>query len=206
MLEGGVGASGHGEPGPQGPPGEPGPQGEPGPPGKGLNPHLAHVCAINWAHGEYASTERIREEGLLIAFDQGVRLGDVHRHSFVLLAERQDEDDAVCWCELLAKSVQGIALLLDEETGQIRGIDPHGCEGPDDLVNGAQFLPASPLGPGTYRVVLKGDMIRDEFCRGLDADHLPPWLPERPTGNWVQGGTFESWFTVAAQVEKAQGA
>ncbi len=72
---------------------------------------------------------------------------------------------------------------------------------PDDLVNGAQFLPANPLRPGEYRLVLKGDMVRDELCRAADANHLPPWLPERHTGDWVEGGTFESWFRIGQKGE-----
>ena len=30
----------------------------------------------------------------------------------------------------------------------------------------------------------------------LQADHLPEWLPKRKTGDGVEGGTFESWFTI----------
>jgi hypothetical protein len=45
-------------------------------------------------------------------------------------------------------------------------------------------------------VIVKGDFIRDKDGRALDADHLPKWLPNRKTGDGVEGGTFESWIIV----------
>ena len=43
---------------------------------------------------------------------------------------------------------------------------------------------------------MKGDFIRDEKGLAVDADHLPPWLPNHGTGDGVEGGTFESWFRI----------
>ena len=49
----------------------------------------------------------------------------------------------------------------------------------------------------TIRICLKGDFVRDtKKERALDGNHLPPWLPKRPTGDGIEGGTFESWFTL----------
>jgi DNA-binding beta-propeller fold protein YncE len=206
MLDSGVGAAGRGEPGPPGPAGKSGEKGDPGKPGLGLKPDLAHICAINWPHGDYADPELLRRQGLLIAFDRPVRLGDIHRHSFLLLVEQWNSDSPVsCWCEARAERVKGLRLIVDEQTCEIRGIDPDPCEDADDLVNGAQFIPIASLSAGEYRVMLKGDLIRDDQCRGLDADHLPPWLPERHTGDWVEGGTFESWFIIGPLGENQPG-
>jgi len=45
---------------------------------------------------------------------------------------------------------------------------------------------------------VNGDFIRDKNNRGVDANHLPPWLSGgRPTGDGVEGGTFESWLVVS---------
>jgi hypothetical protein len=82
--------------------------------------------------------------------------------------------------------------------------------GPD--VNGyangvAGFITTSPkTNPnGQFRVIVKGDFIRDANGHAVDGDHLPgdltpPWVPESPTayitGDGIEGGTFESWFTV----------
>jgi hypothetical protein len=56
-------------------------------------------------------------------------------------------------------------------------------------VNGAIFVPPKleKLGPGTYRVVLKGDLIRGQFG-AVDAN----FLLQLPSGDGIVGGTFES--------------
>ena len=42
-----------------------------------------------------------------------------------------------------------------------------------------------------------GDLVRDRRTRrGIDANHLPPWLPARRTGDCIEGGMFHSWFSV----------
>src|SRR5439155_576088 len=71
---------------------------------------------------------------------------------------------------------------------------------PNVAVNGAQFRPGLDFVENQeYRVLLKGNFIRDaKNEKGIDADHLPPWLPNRPTGDGTEGGTFESWFVTAA--------
>ena len=75
--------------------------------------------------------------------------------------------------------------------------------------------------PGEYRVVIKGDFVLGEkeielpdgriVHAALDADHLGPGLkgpslvpsdippglnPRCPTGDGIEGGTFESWFWI----------
>jgi competence ComEA-like helix-hairpin-helix protein len=66
---------------------------------------------------------------------------------------------------------------------------------PDELATGARFLPARPFEPDReYRVMVKGDFIRDQDGRAVDANHLPKWLPDERTGDGVEGGLFESWF------------
>jgi len=44
--------------------------------------------------------------------------------------------------------------------------------------------------------VVVGDFIRDRNKRAVDGNHLPPWVPNRPSGDGIEGGTFESWFQV----------
>ena len=56
---------------------------------------------------------------------------------------------------------------------------------------------------GLVRIRVKGDFIRGRHAvtgklHSVDADHLAPWLHGRRSGDGVEGGTFESWFTVAA--------
>ncbi len=215
--QGGGGRGPKGDKGDKGDPGEKGEKGDPGPtgpkgdkgdkgdPGDGLNLDLTHICGISWDHAEQLKRANLQNPGLLVAFDRPVRNGDIHALSFFVLFPKQDAGAAIstCWCMLQAKTISGVDLKV--EPGQVPGT----CEilgieqvprSPDDFVNGALFLPANPnlLPAGLYRVVLKGDFIRDKEKRGIDANHLPVWLPNRRTGNGVEGGAFESWFTLAA--------
>jgi hypothetical protein len=175
---------------------------------------FAHICAINWVHPtpplivdgkdnptNITSINNLKDNGVLIAFDRPVLNGDIHRHSFmVLVKHRDDQSRTDCWCELPIGRVGGVQFERDCEILS----DFTETNDPNATVNGAQFLPGR-LGfveKQEYRVILKGDFIRDaKNEKGIDADHLPPWLPKRPTGDGTEGGTFESWFvTVAPQV------
>ena len=196
------GTGGRGEPGHDGAQGIPGEKGEKGGPGEGLNRHLTHICAINWEHGGTYDSQHFANAGLLVAFDRPVRVGDIHRHSFIVSTELPQANNVTMWCEVNAKEVHGIPLYLDDETCEIEGIDPRRYEDPDDLVNGALFKFNEPLALGDYRITIKGDFIRDEHGHPVDADHMAPWLPALPSGDWVGGGTFESWFTIVKSGSK----
>jgi hypothetical protein len=139
------------------------------------------------------------EDGLLIAFSYNIRAGDINSHTFQVLVHHEEEG-LICWCELPAKHIRGVKLELTEGpngTCVIEGIE-QAHPNPNEWVNGALFRPNEiPL--GTLRIVLKGDLIQDEQGQGVDANHLPPWLPNRPSGDGVEGGTFESWLIVEAE-------
>ena len=167
---------------------------------------FAHICAINWVHPtpplnnptNITPRDNLNRDGVLIAFDRPVLNGDIHRHSFiVLIKHRDDQSNTDCWCELPIKRVGGVKFERDCEI--LSGFEE--TNEPNAAVNGAQFRPGLDFLPNQeYRVLLKGDFIRDaKNEKGIDADHLPPWLPNRPTGDGTEGGTFESWF-VTAQV------
>jgi hypothetical protein len=50
----------------------------------------------------------------------------------------------------------------------------------------------------SYRVLLRADMIRDEKGDfAVDGNHIFGAVPQRRSGNGVQGGSFESWFGIA---------
>jgi len=155
---------------------------------------LTHICAINWDHGKQTSIAKIRAQGFLIAFDRPVLNSDLHRHSFIVLANSTPTQSVfVCWCELLGE-VQGGNFTPPCNIGSEFKREGN----PNALVNGARFFsPSLPnLPSGDYRIVVKGDFIRDLNGKGVDANHLPKWLPVEPTGDGVEGGTFESWVTV----------
>jgi hypothetical protein len=166
---------------------------------------FAHICAINWVHptppldnaANITPVNNLNENGVLIAFDRPVLNGDIHRHSFMVLFKQQIvELGPDFWFELPFDRVGGVQFVGDCEI--LSDFDP--TDDPNAAVNGAQFVSA--LGfrlNQEYRVLLKGDFIRDARNeKGIDADHLPPWLPNRPTGDGTEGGTFESWFITGA--------
>jgi len=212
---GGVGGGPAGPPGPVGPAGPVGPVGPAGPLGPvgpaGLmgpvgpagpgadDPDLTRICAINWSHPDplnpktsKTSLSALREDGLRLAFSGSVLNGDIHPHSFmVLMAHADREQQLQCWCEVPGELA---GLEFDKNCDVTAPFKPR--SGPGDPVNGLRFQPAMGWIAGTtYRVVLKGDLVRDAKTRkAIDANHLPPWLNKRPTGDGKEGGTFESWF------------
>jgi competence ComEA-like helix-hairpin-helix protein len=134
----------------------------------------------------------VSKDGLLIAFDRPVRNGDIHRHSFIVqIGDFNPDLGTICWCDLNPESLTGVRYPEDcQITPEFQVVFD-----PDELANGARFLPARPFEPDRqYRVMVKGDFIRDQDGRAVDADHLPKWLPDERTGDGMEGGLFESWF------------
>jgi len=193
-----------GDPGPAGQPGQQGPQGDPGPQGPAgkdaFDPDYGHICAINWQHGSVMPRAILAR--LLVAFDTVVRNGDLHPMSVQVLVGYYDEErHRLCWCSPDIKSIQGVnfEILCDVNQGFST------AAGPDAEANGllivftnTGFIPGNAI----MRVLINGDFIRARHhatgqWRGLDADHLPEWLPNRKTGDGIEGGMFESWFRLS---------
>ncbi len=189
-----TGAAGVGPTGPTGPTAV-GPTGPTGP--SGNDSGLVRICKINWIHvdplaPQETSLSAINNEGLRLALTDSVFNGDIHKQSFMVLAMHVDDASGLqCWCEV---------------PGQLTGAQtPANCDvttppttptKPSDPANGLVFKPATPFrGKTTYRVVLKGDLIRSVATKkAVDANHLPGWLNNKITGDGKEGGTFESWF------------
>ncbi|GGJ24233.1 hypothetical protein [Neoroseomonas lacus] len=183
-----------GAPGGQGPPGPPGPPGPQGPPGPGPEQEdLTRICAINWEHRRVLLLPRL-EAGLIIAFDRPVRLEDIDDLTFEVQVQVPDtQQRVICWCNWDSEVIQG--LILEQRCRPEVGF----ATSPGPLVDAVRWRPnglppAIFQGQGWVRVLLHGDHIRDENGRALDGNHLPPWLPARPSGDGIQGGLFESWF------------
>lgn len=183
--------------GPTGPTGAGGPQ---GPTGPGLDPDFVHICGISWPHGQPFPLERI-ERGLVIAFDGGVRNGDLTRFAIEIRVPHREEI-VLCWCEPRGLEVVGgnLQQRCDPDSEFMPEADP------DALVNAVRVtFSAQTLERGSgVRIRVNGDFIRGEHhvtgkMQGVDADHLPDWLPNRRTGDGIEGGSFESWFVVAFQ-------
>jgi hypothetical protein len=138
-------------------------------------------------------------EQLVIAFSEPIEIEDLDDQSVMLLVPHKDSDDQaglVCWCQFPA-SLQPLNLTMpcqlnngsQAATGAI-------CNAVRLRINIGQLINAlTRAGNNTVRVQVHGDLIRDDKGRGLDGNHLPPWLPTVPkTGDGIPGGLFESWF------------
>jgi hypothetical protein len=93
-----------------------------------------------------------------------------------------------CWCELPGKVTPGNFVPAEHVSNPF---SPSGAA----MVNGVKFEGDFNAG-ATYRVIVKGDYIRDKSKkRAIDADNLPAfWALGGKTGDGIEGGTFESWF------------
>jgi DNA-binding beta-propeller fold protein YncE len=197
-----------------------GPAGPTGPAGKdALDPDLTHVVAIDWPHDGTVTSDKLvvpREQGdpvraLVLGFDRDVRNKDIHPRSFTILYSEPPSGVSRTWVEFLGL-VTGVNLKLSAPNAAggctidalIDQQDPR----KDVAVNGALFKPLRTFQPGDYRVLLNGDFVEDVRFDGnqrpipgkaVDADNLPTWVPDRRSGDQIEGGTFESWFTVAKQ-------
>jgi hypothetical protein len=214
-----AGANGQdGATGPMGPAGPAGPAGPQGPAGQGaLDPDLTHVVAIDWPHDGTATPDKLvvpREEGdpiraLVLGFDRDVRNKDIHPRSFTILYSEPATGLSRTWVEFLGL-VTGVNLKLSAPNADggctIVALIDQQPPRKDVAVNGALFRPLRSFQPGDYRVLLNGDFVEDVRFdpnqrpipgKAVDADNLPTWVPNRRSGDQIEGGTFESWFTVA---------
>jgi hypothetical protein len=112
----------------------------------------------------------------------------------VLGRHRSDKKELQCWCEVPGRIEKGDF----PEKCNIKDFKPNN----NAVITGARFkpdLPPEELGAlQEIRVLIKGDFIRDQKDKAVDANHLPPWFNtgNYRTGDGVAGGTFESWFSL----------
>jgi len=148
---------------------------------------LRHISAISWKHGGTIRGHDLIELGLQVEFDGPVKKTDLNADSIILLAAGMQK-------------IRGPNL---KSWFQIDlNISPVGEN--NSLATGVKIrpkLPSTKFAFSECRVLIKGDFIRDENDKALDADHLPPWFvqdtpPDYRTGDGVPGGTFESWFSL----------
>ena len=170
------------------------------------NPDLVGIAAISWNHGGSfpGSVVTLFGSVLKIAFTSQVQWGDITPESVEVLfpitgTTGTVTTGTVIWTELAATQVQGgnfaTAGLVSSAFTPVAV---------NNLANGLQikFSQAAQLLSDAIEssfpiwVRVRGDFIRDAQGRAVDGDHLPPWLPNRPTGDGIEGGTFESWFTL----------
>lgn len=161
---------------------------------------FVHICAISWPHA--GDLPRAQIGPVIIAFDGELDPADCTQdnleHAFVVETRVEhsvpgnEELRVHCWCQLDGKYE---AFALEKRCDIAGGSAP----GAPLAIDALAFRPSPDLQLGrTYRVRFNGDLVRDHGTgRGIDANHLPPWLRGgRRTGDCIEGGMFHSWFTV----------
>jgi len=214
-TQGGVGPAGpSGPPGPAGPAGQTGPAGPAGPPGptgatgpqgpSGLSKDLTGICAVSWQqNGGTVTVADVITAPLTIAFSSPVQTLDLTTQSVRLLGSlvppQPNPMGLVVWGEVpLILSCVNLATPCDVKSAATAitagaGITCNAVQ----LKANLRAAVAENNGKLPLRVEVHGDLIRDDKLRGLDGNHLPPWLPNvSKTGDGIAGGLFESWFTV----------
>jgi len=225
-ASGGAGPPGPvGPAGPQGPPGPPGPKGDTGdqgpagpqgPPGPKGDPgqftpiELPRISAINWPHRGVvtgAQLNRLIRAGLLIAFTEPIDPSTLDDMTVAVYFRETDQVSGLPgyrWAGLdgVIEPV-GVDARCKPIGNVIRNPNPN-------QVTGVRFQLSGKTPRGRYLVTLRGDAIlsvrkgvRLDGTQGqlaLDGNHLGPGLFDRcPTGDLIEGGLFESWFTLGGQ-------
>lgn len=215
-----------GEPGDPGPGGDPGPQGEPGPagdpgpqgpPGRDgtdlLAVKLPTVVALSWPHrGQVrtpAAMRRLRELGLVVEFSEPIDPGTLDAMSCAVYLRQDDQVPGFAGYRWTGLRVPVLPVTVDAGCGAT--VKEIADDRPDPAKVNAVRLPlGGEAPPGVYRVVLDGNTIlsvrtdtRLDGSSGqlaLDGNHLGPGLTARcPTGDLIEGGTFESWFILGEE-------
>lgn len=182
---------------------------------------LTHVVAITWPHDGTTEPPKLivkREgadplTGIVVGFDKNVRNEDIHPRSFTILRAVVDEDTLTqTWTEMIGLTTGAHLKLSPPNAGGgstvVALMSQEAPRKPNVGVNGALFMPKRGFPPGDYRVLVSGDFIEDARFdthqnpipgKAVDGNNLPTWVPTRKSGDGIEGGTFESWFTVEKQ-------
>lgn len=183
---------------------------------------LVKIAGISWQHnGTMTFTAlRMQEMMLKIAFSATVQGPDLVApnaslptsvlSSVISVLVGDNGNFGTIWEEMSIRLFPGNFATLGDLNSSFTPLPNLTTAGQPNPVNGVLLeLPGRIMetilktkdANKTIRICVKGDFIRDTTAdeHALDGNHLPPWLPKRPTGDGVEGGTFESWFTLAEQ-------
>lgn len=197
-----------------------GADGADGAPGAGLEPGLTRIKALSWRHNRSSQLATVtllsgaKVPGIVIEFSDLVQmLGIDSRHVFQVLGEHPDFDDAlpkiyVCRCALIGRTVSvkvtnvnGNVITEASEIGDLI-VPAVAFVFDEELKVLDQFRDLlQRLGkPVEFWVSLRGDFVKDQNNRAIDAEFVRAGLMtgDRPAGAdvGIQGGLFESWFTL----------
>jgi len=229
LLEhGGGGAGTQGPQGLPGDPGKDGKDGKDGAPGAGLEEGLVRIDALSWTHNQivtgsndlyFAMIDMLPPNqptpALVIGFTGDVLVKDTidGRRVFQVLVppftpNPQDVEMGIeCRCPFLGTTKPVKDIVIDPITKRI----VKAAETSDSKAPGVAFLLQGPVGSlianrkvRDVTVLLHGDFVLDgDGKRAIDAEFVRGKLPtgDREEGSkfGIQGGLFESWFTLQRQ-------
>jgi hypothetical protein len=136
---------------------------------------LTQIASLNWTHGDRMRHEQARtlltSHGVRVTFDCEIVPERISPATFHVLVRRHSSQ--IVPLEVLPGVVE---VGDDRKSATFRA--PKGFDPPC---------------PATYTIVLKGDLIEDRYGRASDLNFIGGTLP---TGDGVEGGTFESHFQV----------
>jgi len=154
--------------------------------------------------------------GVVIGFDHPVQLAGVDDiHVFTVdipTVEDKDSPEArwrACRCGIKGRIAPVVVEQFDgpERIVLARDISASGATSAEALafVFTQAFLDVlTKQPPADFWIRLRGDFVRDENQRAVDAEFVRAQLPtgDRPAGSphGIQGGLFESWFRFHLQV------
>jgi hypothetical protein len=204
-----------GAPGQTGPQGETGPQGPPGTPGTDLRAiRLPNIVALSWPHrGEVrtpAPSRRLRDVGLVVVFSEEMDISTLDRMSCAVYVRQDDDINGRQGYRWTGLTVFVDPIRVDVGCGDTVRELPDQQPAPNGVANAVRMWVDGELPDGIYRIILDGDTIlsvrEDQRLDGsvgqlaLDGNHLGPGLTKRcPTGDLIEGGTFESWFILGRE-------
>jgi len=196
--------------------------GRDGEPGEGLEGGLVQIGALSWRHAEDNILVPILDQeqkfigwGIVIGFTGGVLVSggpsliDADHVFQVRVDPNPDQSQKVgirCWC-----SIVGRVIPVKPDFGADRELIVRATEVPGPTAKGVAFIPRDGFeryleGRDNLElwVRLRGDFVLDESGeRAIDAEFVRAQLPtgDRPRGSQVgiQGGLFESWFTITSR-------
>jgi len=208
--------------GPQGPQGAQGPAGQPGPPGPpgpGLQEGLTQIRRLSWRHNAPSPLAVVdmspqpKRQAVIVQFTNKVDVKTIDAaHVFQLLIEhdrtRNLEMGITCRCPLIGEVVPVMNVQVSG------GVITQATLSPTAMVDAVAFL--LPLEPraalrevlatnGEFWVVMRCDFVIDAEGRAVDGEFVRatllsgdrPGAPsDPPASGGIQGGTFESWFSV----------
>ncbi len=205
--------AGGGKPGPQGPPGPTGPQGSQGlqglqglqgPTGPGLETGLTRIDALSWAHAQGGqSTVPVESassvaQGFVIRFTAPIQVKQIDTNIFQVGVRASNiKASWGNWTHFVPGQIFPCTPKLNG-AGQI--ISATLATGP---ATGVAFVLSREELPQSVpvRIYFHGDFVLDGAGRAICSNFVRAQLPtgEIPAGGnlGIEGGVFESWFTMA---------